>query len=670
MKFFFISTFLFNLTSFSFENLSEIYTQGVKQWLSGRIDDAVGSFEYIVHNSTDNNLTLKAGKDLITLLNAKGENSVALAYSEKLLAINNHDPYLLFEKAYSQMLLGDYVKAEKSFDDLLTITDDEDILYLSRFFKSLVKSKLSGYEKAIVEVEGVLKNYKPLLAPSSYLLSIYYKPYKKMSSINFLKDALSYDPKNIQGVIDLAEIYEETKYYPQAWQAYYTLREMEGINSYADIKAKKLIKKINADPNNLFFWSRIAWPVHDKPLSTQQLTPIRIAIYTDRDKKIYPLTSFYMISNSDFEIKDANGRKFQGKKNMQYAVVYQAEVRQTDIKDNYSTVLFSTRKSFEIKPHTSGGIVLIKSPKIKNDPAGVNKGDMELSGSLSVDVSSEGMRLINHSFIEHILPAIVQTIAGPKKDNEAIKSIIITLRTMLLRKLNKTQDYDMTDCEELIEFKGLQFEKQSLRQLSEETKNIVLTKNSQLYPASYSINTANIINSIPDSSSSFPPQISPSSVDEWLFFNILKKTSYSTPLDPVELSNISWMLVLKPLWIEERLNTKYKIGKIKNIIILKRDNIGKVISLKIEGSAGDAIIEGEKEVTRYIAAGSLRSNLFTLRQVRKNRFPEFFILKGAGTGNFSGLCIYGADYLARNMNWDYKQILKYYFPDANLSTHK
>ncbi|MGC8868016.1 MAG: hypothetical protein ACP5PA_07425, partial [Elusimicrobiales bacterium] len=208
-------------------------------------------------------------------------------------------------------------------------------------------------------------------------------------------------------MIDLAELYKDTKYYLQAWQAYYTLREIEGTDSYADSKAKKLIKKIDKDPNDLFFWSRIAWPVHEKPLSTISLTPIRIAIYANK-KKHYPLLSFYIISNSDFEIRDATARRFQGKRNMQYQIIYLPEIRQLDIRDNYSSVLFSTRKNIEVKPNLTGGVILIKSPQIKQDLTGVNRGDRELSGNLSVDVSSDGMRIINQTYIEHILPSIVQ----------------------------------------------------------------------------------------------------------------------------------------------------------------------------------------------------------------------------------------------------------------------
>jgi peptidoglycan hydrolase-like amidase len=48
----------------------------------------------------------------------------------------------------------------------------------------------------------------------------------------------------------------------------------------------------------------------------------------------------------------------------------------------------------------------------------------------------------------------------------------------------------------------------------------------------------------------------------------------------------------------------------------------------------------------------------------KGKFADFFIIKGVGTGNFKGMCIYGANYLSKNMGYNYKQILKHYFPDS------
>ena len=66
MSLFFL--FFLNLNIFSAESVYKIYDSAIKSWFDGRISDSIGSLEYVVYNSTDDNLTLKAGKDLMVLL--------------------------------------------------------------------------------------------------------------------------------------------------------------------------------------------------------------------------------------------------------------------------------------------------------------------------------------------------------------------------------------------------------------------------------------------------------------------------------------------------------------------------------------------------------------------------------------------------------------------------
>ncbi|MCX7641441.1 MAG: hypothetical protein N2Z20_02265 [Elusimicrobiales bacterium] len=669
MKFILLSIFfILQIQKLSTQDINKIYDEGIKSWLDGRIDDAIGNFEYVVHTSTDTNQVVQAATDLIVLLNEKGENSTAIAYADKILAIDHNNPFVLLEKSYSKMLINDMIGAKKELNELLATTSDIDKIYTSKFFKAIVEAHISGFENASKEIESVYRNYHPLLAPSAYLMAEYIKPFKKMASVNFLKDSLIYDSKNIQALIDLANIYEETKYYTQSWQAYFTLREIEGKDSYAYFKSEKLIKKINKNPDNIFLWSRLGWPVHENPLIHKESQNIRIALYSDKLANQPPIVSFYIISNTDFEITEPTPqKKFNGKRNMQYGVFYNLINKQIEIRDNYSTTIYATRKNIEIKPLNPGGVILIKSPTFKDDVIGINRGDKEVSGKLLVKLSTDGMRIINYTYIEHILPSIVQTTEGPKDDDRALKALTITIRTMLHRKINPNNNYDITDQEEKLEFKGIQFEKEKTVLAATETKDILIKKGQELYPANYVINTANIVNAIPQTQTLFPKKLSPSSLKNWLMFDFMKNSHYSTPLNVVDISNISWFLILKPYWIEERVNTKYKVGKIKNIIILKRDEIGRVLSIKIEGTANDVIIEGEKEINKILAAGTLRSNLFIIFQIKKGKNPIYFILKGIGTGNFSGLCIYGSDYLAKNMDFNHIQILKYYFPNGMLT---
>ncbi|MCX7648413.1 MAG: hypothetical protein N2Z60_07370, partial [Elusimicrobiales bacterium] len=100
--------------------------------------------------------------------------------------------------------------------------------------------------------------------------------------------------------------------------------------------------------------------------------------------------------------------------------------------------------------------------------------------------------------------------------------------------------------------------------------------------------------------------------------------------------------------------------------VLKRDEFGIVKSIRVDGTAANAEINGEEEIKRLLSGSTLRSNLFYIRPIMKGKFPEFFIIKGVGTGNFTGLCVYGANYLSKNMGYNYKQLLKHYFPNAVL----
>lgn len=668
MSLFFL--FFLNLNIFSAESVYKIYDSAIKSWFDGRISDSIGSLEYVVYNSTDDNLTLKAGKDLMVLLAETNENSLAIAYIDKLKAIKQNDPYLEFEKSFNLFSLNKYKESSDNFDNVFATTNDEDLIYFSRFVKSMVEMNLSGYEKSMDELQTVYKKYPSLLAPSSYLISdMFNRMGKKLSALNFIKDSLKYDSQNVQALIDLAELYEDVHYYLPAWQSFYTLKEIDFSNPYFLKKSEKLIKKIEKEPDEIFYWTRLSWPVHNVPLQNRSLTnPIKISLYSDEKGTPAYLDSFYFISNSDFEVFDSVlGKTYYGKSNMQYSMEYVKSNRIFELRDNSRSKLYSTRNNFDIRLKDPNGVLLIKKPSVSEVFSGVNKSDMEISNKLEVIVSTSGMTLYNQTYIDHIIPSMVSVIKGPKDTYEFVKALTVMVRTYLLRKINASKNYVLPDSDKKFLFKGLQYEKEQYVSALKETANQVLTDNSGSYlDVSYSLNSAGKTLSGVDDNSSKPSSLTPFELFRWISFDFFKKPANSIPQDQTLLSEISWLVLLKPKWIEDRLNREYKIGKIKNIYVLKRDEFGIVKSIKVEGTAANAEINGEDEIKRFLSGSTLRSNLFYIRPIMKGKFPEFFIIKGVGTGNFTGLCVYGANYLSKNMGYNYKQLLKHYFPNAVL----
>lgn len=654
--------------SIDYKSLESIYEGAVKSWFDGRISNAISDFEYVVYNSTDDELTLKAGRDLVVLLNEKNENSLAIAYIDKLKAINPKDPYLEFEKAWALLSLNKYKEASDCIDNLFSLTTDEDIIYFARFIKSIIEMNLSGFENAIDELQSVYKKYPPLLSPSAYLIGeMYNKIGKKSIALNFFKDSLRYDSSSIQSLIDLAHIYEDSSYYLPAWQSFYTIRELDYSSPYFIKKADKLLKKIDKNPDEIFYWSRLGWPVHNKPLENRMSKdPVKISLYSDVNHNPSFVRRFYFISNVDFDVYDSVlGKVFSGKNNMQYSVEYVKSNRIFELRDNTKAKLYSTRNNFQIVLKDKNGILLIKTPEISQENYGVNRSDKEISTKLEVIVSTSGMNLFNYTYIDHIIPSIVSNIKGPKETYELIKALTILTRTYLIGKINSSKDFVFSDSDENFPFKGLQYEKQEYINALKDTEGYLLVDSKgDPYEVSYSLNAAGKTKSYVDDNSSMPDKLSPFKLFRWISFDFFKKQPYSIPQDQTQLSEINWLVILKPEWIEERINEEYKIGKIKNIYILKRDNFAIAESIKIEGSSGDIEIRGDREISRILSASTLRSNLFYIRAVMKGRFPSFFILKGVGSGDFKGMCIYGANYLSKNMGYNYTQLLRHYFPDA------
>ncbi len=331
------------------------------------------------------------------------------------------------------------------------------------------------------------------------------------------------------------------------------------------------------------------------------------------------------------------------------------------------------REIEEIRLKEKNGVILIKNPEINEEFVGVNKGDIEISGNLEILVSTSGMKLYNKSYLEHILPSVVSLINIPKdnKDNyELIKALTVIVRTYFIKQL-ENKDYIYYDLLPDYKFKGLQYEKQIFVDAARDTqKEVLIDKYGKLYNVSYSINSGGKTKKGVDDNSTKPDILTPFNLYRWIYFDFTKKMVYSIPQNQEDISRAWWIIVLKPKWIEDRVNRYYKLGNIKNIYVLKRDEFGIVKSIKIEGSASNVIIEGEDEVNRFLAGGSLRSNLFYLRQINKGKFPEFFILRGIGTGKFDGLCIDGSYYLSKNIGYTYTSLLKHYFPDGSLKKWK
>lgn len=95
------------------------------------------------------------------------------------------------------------------------------------------------------------------------------------------------------------------------------------------------------------------------------------------------------------------------------------------------------------------------------------------------------------------------------------------------------------------------------------------------------------------------------------------------------------------------------IKNIKSIWVSKKDKSGLVKEVTIRGAKRSWKISGDK---LYGLLKDVKSFCFSIKKVGKN-----VVIKGKGYGHHIGLCQWGARQMVREL-FDYKQILKFYYP--------
>ncbi|MFH1413665.1 MAG: SpoIID/LytB domain-containing protein [Candidatus Omnitrophota bacterium] len=125
--------------------------------------------------------------------------------------------------------------------------------------------------------------------------------------------------------------------------------------------------------------------------------------------------------------------------------------------------------------------------------------------------------------------------------------------------------------------------------------------------------------------------------------------------------HFNWHYDLSLGQIKDKLvNSGYKIDQIKDIIILGRNNSGRIRDLKLVGDSSELIISA-KDFRNIIGPNIIRSTNFDVNIVRQDA-----VFEGYGWGHGVGLCQWGAYFMAKN-NATAEQILKYYYPKSEIS---
>ncbi len=103
-----------------------------------------------------------------------------------------------------------------------------------------------------------------------------------------------------------------------------------------------------------------------------------------------------------------------------------------------------------------------------------------------------------------------------------------------------------------------------------------------------------------------------------------------------------------------------QLGKIIDLIPLKRGVSGRIYELQIVGENDSIIIGKELEIRKWLSNSHLYSSAFVVEKE-----DDTFTLHGAGWGHGVGLCQIGAAVMAEK-GYTYKEILQHYYPNTQI----
>lgn len=101
-------------------------------------------------------------------------------------------------------------------------------------------------------------------------------------------------------------------------------------------------------------------------------------------------------------------------------------------------------------------------------------------------------------------------------------------------------------------------------------------------------------------------------------------------------------------------------GEIKDLVPLERGGSGRIIRLKIVGSARTMVVGKELMIRRILSESHLKSSAFDVEWE-----GDEVILRGRGWGHGVGLCQIGAAVMSFE-GYDYRQILEHYYPGTTI----
>lgn len=615
-------------------------------------------------NSADTHVAAAANLELAVLALQRGLVKQALTHIARASELNPDDPFTELTHGWLLLSAGKYKQAREMFDHLLYLSADFEYVSSAKLGSALAWYFEGKKDKAAEQLQYLYVSNPYAISFVSYMLGRIAgetKAAKKMAPV-FLQQALSHDEKNYAAAELFAKLSEKDKDKLRAWQYYATLYSLDPQNEKLAAKVEKYAKDLGNKSIDYLFYLRLEQPIVHEMTSTPSEV-VKMALYANRKQEPQELKAISLMASGTLRITDEKrGEVTKVPSYIEKTIEFNPETKGVDFKNSKGQVEFSAVYPFKMMLENPNKTLLVRNAQTENIFA-ADLSDKELKGDLVVIPTENGFKLINKVYAEDLIPALLAAQVQDVTLEPALKSLAVVLRSALLQavKDNKNNPYHITDNDVKFQFKGINLLFKTLLEASKASSQARLLEAQAGAYTSCGVVTADSV-----ANTSTPPAyvFSPANVSKYLLSNP-PADLVSRPQDPTQWSSIKWIYLYEADDIVRRISYTADIGKLRAMTPTQLSANGRVLSMRFEGSKASYEATTPQEVAFILSAGTMRSNFFDLVPLYKGKNIERVLVRGYDTGLGEGLCLRGAEGLAKQGR-DYQGIIKYYFPEARI----
>ncbi|MFH1415055.1 MAG: SpoIID/LytB domain-containing protein [Elusimicrobiota bacterium] len=493
----------------------------------------------------------------------------------------------------------------------------------------------------------------------------------------YYRTAIKKDSHHIEIRYALGNVYEEQNLKEKAYMEYHRILNTDSENGIVGRRADRILTELAKKPEDMIRPKKLEKFCRIRVLDAPAEVPIvRIGLNTSSSGRMNPFDKINLLTNCTFKILSSSGLCFEGRAEVEYLILMKNGRAVISYHDSPGVML---PQQFAIElDDTVNGSMILRNIHFGKGFAWGGIEDRQYRRKLDVTADKDGFRVVNEIKLEEYLYGVVPSEMMVSYPQEALKAQAVIARSYALYRKKHVRPhmkngFDLCDSQHCQVYKGVSNEWKKTNDVVDATRGEILKHNKRIVDPLFHSNcgghtvssgelsgwgSVSYLTGKVDGDENIVYPASPAGFEDWLKS---KPDAYcNIPLYGGE-SELRWFRIIPAGLLEEKLNRKKRIGRIKMISVKKRCSSGHAAYIYIQGTEGDLTIEREHKIRRLLGIGPIRSTLFWIEtKFGSDGLPEEFILYGGGWGHGVGMCQDGAAGMAaRGLLYD--AILEHYY---------